>query len=217
METPINLKAILFDLDGTLADSLDVMRISYQIFLKEFDCQPTNEEFDLINGPPLCEVVRLLKLEHALKDDEEVLLSKYYNIIDHFYAKVQPSLGAKNLIKKAKKYHFTIGVVTSNTKTRTQTWLNTVDLSSMVDFVVSGEDVTHGKPHPEPYIIASKKIKCGSPEILVIEDSFQGAISATEAGLKTFVLNVKDNNHYWPESVELISSLVQASEKIFII
>lgn len=150
-------RAILLDLDGTLADSLAVMYQVYQQFLKQFHCTPTDDEFNSLNGPPLSEVVRRLKLSHTLEGDEKVLLSNYFKIIDYTYASVKPSTGAVDLLKKAKENCCTIGIVTSNTKKRTQTWLETVHLSHMIDFIVSGDEVKKGKPHPEPYIIASKK------------------------------------------------------------
>lgn len=213
----LNPKAILLDLDGTLADSLSVMRLAYQMILKQFERIPTDEEFDSLNGPPLLQVVRHLKVSHALSDDLDVLLENYSDIIDRAYTDVKPADGALELLKKAKEHSCTIGVVTSNTRKRTQTWLETVRFSHMIDFIVSGEEVTQGKPHPEPYIISSKKVSCDPSEIIVIEDSPQGAKSAVDAGLKTFVLAHETACHSWPQGVELISSLVQATEKLFII
>lgn len=85
MTSPISPRAILIDLDGTLADSLSVMRIAYRRFLEQFQVEPTDAEFDSLNGPPLPEVIRRLKVSHALKDDEQLLLAGYYDIIDQAY------------------------------------------------------------------------------------------------------------------------------------
>jgi hypothetical protein len=59
---PINPAAILIDLDGTLADSLLVMREAYRLFLDDFQVHGTDDEFSSLNGPPLVEVVRRLKV-----------------------------------------------------------------------------------------------------------------------------------------------------------
>src|SRR5688572_8005467 len=58
--------ALLLDFDGTLADSLGVMRSVYDQFLLSHDKEPSDAEFESLNGPPLFEVVRRLKCTHGL-------------------------------------------------------------------------------------------------------------------------------------------------------
>lgn len=208
-------RAILLDLDGTLADSLSVMRLAYQMFLKQFERTPTDEEFDSLNGPPLLQVVRHLKKSHALSGEADVLLENYFGLIDRAYGNVKPGPGALDLLLEARKHHCMVGVVTSNTKKRTQLWLETTCLGHMIDFIVSGDEVKQGKPHPEPYIIASKKTSCQLDQIVAIEDSLQGAQSAITAGLKTLVIGAETNGYSWPQGVKPVSSLFEAAEKLF--
>lgn len=215
MMSVINPKTILFDLDGTLADSLSVMRLSYCAFLRQFNCNPTDEEFDSLNGPPLQKIIKRLKYTHSLNESEDVLLKNYFGIIDHAYFSVKPCNGAISILQKAKENHCTVGVVTSNSTKRTQMWLATVGLYNMINFIVSGDDVEQGKPHPEPYIIASKKTSYKLDQIVAIEDSLQGAQSAIGAGLKTLVIGVETTEYSWPQGVEIVSSLFDAAEKIF--
>jgi len=214
MTLPINPRMILLDLDGTLADSLSVMRSAYQLFLKQFQRRATNTEFDSLNGPSFVEIVRRLKLSHALEEDVSVLLSNYFDIVDDAYVNVKPSKGAVDLLQKAKENCCTIGIVTSNTKKRTWTWLETVCLAHMIDFIVSGDEVKQGKPHPEPYVMASKKTSYKLAEIVAIEDSPQGAQSATDAGLRTLVLGY-ETSHSWPQGIEPILSLTQAMKQLW--
>lgn len=216
MTPPINPGMILLDLDGTLADSLSVMHIAYRVFLKKFHRKATVAEFNSLNGPPLLEVVRSLRHLHAIQDTEEILLSIYSDIIEQAYAEVKPANGALDLLQKAKEHGCTIGIVTSNTRKRTQTWLETVRLGHMIDFIISGEEVIKGKPHAEPYLAALKKASCNPADIVAIEDSPQGAQSAINAGLKTFVIVRGSAGHFWPRGVELIPSLFQVIERLFI-
>jgi len=211
----INPKAILFDLDGTLADSLSVMKLSYRVFLKQLARVPTDEEFDSLNGPPLQEIINRLKYTHFLNESEDVLLKNYFDIIDQSYFSVKPRYGAISLLQKAKQKNCTIGIVTSNTRKRTQVWLETVSLAHMIDFIVSGDEVKQGKPHSEPYVIASKKTSYKLDQIVAIEDSQQGAQSAIGAGLKTLVIGMETAGYSWPQGVELVPSLFEASEKLF--
>lgn len=210
----INPKAILLDLDGTLADSLSVMRLSYRLFLEQFNCKPTDEEFDSLNGPPLQKIIKHLKDTHSLIESEDILLKNYFNIIDHAYFSVKPCSGAVSVLEKAKENLCTVGIVTSNSTKRTQAWLATVGLHTMVDFIVSGDDVKQGKPHPEPYIIASKLTSYSVDEVVAIEDSLHGAISAVSAGLRTFFLS-NEQNHLWLKGVESLPSLAQLAKHLW--
>lgn len=188
--------ALLFDLDGTLADSLWVMRAAYTDFLKSFEISATDAEFEALNGPPLKEVVHRLKLIHQLKANENLLLKNYNQFIDKIYREVKPSQGAQALLQKAKDNHCSIGIVTSNSAKRTQLWLEMVNLSHFIDFIVSGDELLYGKPHPEPYLSAIQKTGCNAQDIIAIEDSPQGAQSAIAAGLHTVGLTQQNNQHH---------------------
>jgi HAD superfamily hydrolase (TIGR01509 family) len=185
---PTNPAAILIDLDGTLADSLSVMREAYQRFLGDFQVCGTDNEFSSLNGPPLVEVVRRLKAAHALPYDADTLATKYFEIIDELYRRVSPSIGATQLLSAAKAHDCRVAIVTSNSYERTSSWLARVGLTGFVDFIVSGDQVKYGKPDPEPYLLASRKVDCPVNRIIAIEDSIQGATSAIGAGLYTYLL-----------------------------
>jgi HAD superfamily hydrolase (TIGR01509 family) len=208
-------RAIFIDLDGTLADSMLVMRAAYDTFLDRYDIVSTNAEFDCLNGPPLAEVVQRLKIAHSIIEGEDELLATYANILDHSYAHVSPCLGAGDLLRRAKDNSCIVAIVTSNSGLRTHRWLQTTRLSPFVDFVVSGDEVQFGKPNPEPYLRACKRASCPSAETIAVEDSPQGARSAVEAGLKTFVVTRELAPETWPREVVAVDSLAELAEGLW--
>ena len=205
--SPISPRAILIDLDGTLADSLAVMRSAYQQFLEGFQVQGTDDEFASLNGPPLHEVVRLLKANHRLAGDADALTAQYFHVIDQLYEGVIPSPGARELLTKAKEHGCLVCIVTSNSTKRTHAWLALVGLAQWVDFIVSGDDVKYGKPHPEPYLLASKRVDCPITGIIAVEDSIQGAQSSIGAGLKTYLVTRLNEAPVVVNGVMLVRSL----------
>ena len=216
MTARISPRAILLDLDGTLADSLSVMRLAYQEFLEKFYVEPTDSEFDSLNGPPIAEVVRRLKAAHALEGEETVLRASYFDVIDRAYAGVAPCVGADKLLQKARLKHCTVGIVTSNSTKRTQAWLKTTGLSHLINFIVSSDEVQHGKPSPEPYLLASERASCPSSMIVAVEDSLQGAQSAVDAGLKTFILTEQiSRKRSWPSGMVPIRSLSSLAAQLW--
>ena len=208
------INALLLDLDGTLADSLFVMRLVYNDFLTAHKCKPRTAEFNSLNGPPISEVIMRLKINHSLLEEYSVLLSRYCDLLDRVYLKVKPASGAVCLLRKAKENDCSIGIVTSNSKERTYSWLENSNLREMVDVIVSSDDVEKGKPNPEPYNLALKKLGLNSSHAIAIEDSPQGAHASMAAGLRTFALSFSKFKN-WPQGVKPIKSLSQARQLIW--
>lgn len=208
-------RVILFDLDGTLADSLPVMRNVYKKFMKQFNRKDSDAEFAAINGPPLVKIVKYLQEKHSLNFDNQFLLTSYLDLIDKSYSNVKPTDGAVELITYAKEHNCDMGVVTSNFKNVAVNWLKKVNLSSFIKFVISAEDVSTGKPNPEPYKLAIECAGVAIENIVAIEDSASGAGSATNAGLKTFGLKNGREAYNWPSGVEEVTSFQDITKLLF--
>ncbi len=198
----MTLKAVLLDLDGTLADSLPVMRLAYARFLESCGRPNSDDEFQSLNGPPLAEVVRRLKVTHRLEEPPERLLVRYHTLIDELYAATPPRPGARELLSWTRQQGMMTGVVTSNDSRRTWDWLRGVDLAELIGVVVGGEMVARGKPDPEPYRMALKLMQRDAADAVAVEDSPQGAVSAVTAGLRCFaLLDVERLPAAWPTAV----------------
>ena len=186
--TALNRACVLLDLDGTLANSLAVMWQAYQSFLATYDIAATQQEFAEFNGPPLSSVVHQLQARYRLPGHAAQLLQHYETLIDTLYQQVTPNPTALDLLITLKQQHYQIGVITSNQQIRTSRWLAHTGLQGYIDFVVSGEDVQHGKPDPEPYLLGLQLARCDAEDAIAIEDSPQGMQAAVAAGLRTFWL-----------------------------
>lgn len=198
-------RGLFLDLDGTLADSLDVMRRVYDRFLVHFGCMASDDEFNSLNGPPLKEVVRRLKATHGLPGDVDALVANYQTFIAEAYDDVEPSLGVRDVMNIAKEGQWVIGVVTSNDERLTRRWLERTGLDGLVDVMVCGGDVKVGKPSPEPYLLALERAGCAAEYSVGVEDSAQGSQSAQSAGLKTFGYEVHGPVD-WPSGVTPVQS-----------
>jgi len=172
-------------LDGTLADNMEIMFSVYQEFLRGFYLSPTPEEFALLNGPPLPQVVSVLKERHGLGGSLEGLVKTYQEILDASYMRAKPSPGASEILEAAKRSGMFIAIVTSSSYQRTLAWLDRNGLESVIDLIVSGGDC-EGKPSPEPYKMALAKLRCSAEQSIAVEDSLQGIQSALSAQLRTF-------------------------------
>jgi HAD superfamily hydrolase (TIGR01509 family) len=208
-------RALLLDLDGTLADSLGVMKSIYRRFMEAVGRTPDDAEFDRLNGPPITECIRILKATHGLPQPEAELLARYQALIEEVYGAVPPSPGARELLAAAKTKGWKTGVVTSNGEARTRAWLARAGLADLIDVVVGGDAVARGKPAPDPYLAALARTNCAPTDALAIEDSPQGAASARAAGIPTLAL-LHNPRHAsgWPAGVDFVAGLADARRRI---
>ena len=182
-------RALLLDLDGTVADSLGVMRRIYGEFLAAHGTAASDWEFNDLNGPPLREVVRRLQETHQLSGDLDSLYADYQRRIDTTYLQVSPRPGTRTLLETANSHGWKVAMVTSNSHHRTAAWLEVSDLADFFEVTICGEDIAHRKPHPEPYLLALERTKCAAYLSLAVEDSFIGGRAAIAAGISTFLLS----------------------------
>lgn len=180
---------LFLDLDGTLADSLAVIRAAYERFLGHFGKTGSDAEFARLNGPPLPAIVAALARSHGLADPPEQLTAIYRGLIAEAYRDVVPNAGAEDLLQSARAAGFRIAVVTSNGAALARAWLDRAAFSEEVDCVVGGDEVHAGKPDPAPYLLALERTGCVAAKSLAVEDSPTGARAATAAGLKTVLLS----------------------------
>ena len=73
----------------------------------------------------------------------------------------------------------------------------------LIDFSISLDDVSAGKPEPEPYLLAARRLGIPTAEIAAVEDSVAGATSARAAGLRVFGLAAMEGGHIEPAHVTI--------------
>lgn len=177
-------KALLMDLDGTLADSLELMRRVYDSFLEGFGRKGSDEEFERLNGPPLRVGVEMLRQSHGLPGDTDRLLARYQGLAAGGYAKYsRPTLGARRLLALARVRGLSTALVTSAPLDLAEEFLTHHKLIGSFDVVVGAESVERGKPAPDPYREALHRLELSPHWGLALEDTPIGVASAAAAGL----------------------------------
>jgi HAD superfamily hydrolase (TIGR01509 family) len=175
-------------LDGTLADSLGVMKAAFFVFHLDRGLICTQADFDALNGPPLREVVESIRIRHGLRDSVDALLVAYQAGVEAAYQAVRAADGAEELLQVATGRGWTCAVVTSSSEALARRWLRRSALECYVTTVIGTESITEGKPSPAPYREALARTNVNPARSFAIEDSVAGLTSARAAGLFTFFL-----------------------------
>ena len=194
-------RGLFVDMDGTLADSLAVLDEVYHSFLLKYGKTGSASEFAALNGPPLVQIITILKQHHKLKPSEPELLAHYQQEIAQAYNRVQPASGAINIIKRAVADGWKVAVVTSADMTIARVWLARVGLQELVFTIIAGDSVQKGKPAPDPYLLALKRCDCRAADSLAVEDSPGGMQAAVSAGIPTVFINSSRDDKVLPPGV----------------
>jgi pyrophosphatase PpaX len=177
-------RAVFFDLDGTLLDSIRLIIDSYHHALATHGLPPKTDQHWLAGiGTPL----RVQFREWANQPDLfESLIAVYrdYNIANHD-SRVRAYPGAVEMVRQVRRAGIRTGLVTSKQRAGAERGLRFLALAGEMEVIVAADDVTNPKPHPEPLLIASSQLDTDPRAAIYVGDSVHDMECGRAAGMKT--------------------------------
>src|SRR3989338_4132396 len=177
-----NIKGILFDFDGVLADSMLDHFAAWKKAMKEFSVDITEEEYYPLEGMNVYEIAKKFCREHGLdvSCSMEIVHKKKANYIQNNTAVLYP--GVEQILDALKARKVLIGIVTASLY---EQLLHSVPSGFLARFdaVVSGEKTARGKPFPDPYLQGLAELKLQPEECIVVENAPLGIQAAKSAGI----------------------------------
>ena len=182
---PGPFRAYLFDMDGTIADSMPLHYIAWKQALAEYGCTDFPEPlFYSWGGMPVREIISTLNQRYSLSMPiEEVAHRK-----ESLYYELLPKLTAvPEVLEQIEEAHTRIpfAVVSGSTRESVTRSLDVLGLRDKFQVLVCAGDYTRAKPDPEPFLLAAKKLKFAPASCLVFEDTEMGIRAATAAGMQS--------------------------------
>lgn len=176
----MNFKVILFDLDGTLVDSMPLIKKSYYSVFSELDI-PWDETYMInLSTLPLKESA---KIYAGPKQDEFLTSFRKFYLSEHDkLMKMFP--GTREMLQLLKSQDYRLGIVTSKTRAGTTACLDFLEITNLMDVIITTDDATNHKPHPEPLIKAMELLSVSADDTLFIGDSSLDLIAAKSAGIQ---------------------------------
>lgn len=175
-------KAVLFDLDGTLIDTNNLILESYKhTFKKHLDYIPDDKEIVKYFGEPL-------KITLSRFDSErfEEMYKTYveYNEVNHD-SMVKEMDYARETLEELNRRGILLGVVTSKRRVMAERGLRLFNLLDYLDVVITPEDTVKHKPDPQPILKACEKLRLEPKDVLFVGDSHFDILCGKNAGAKT--------------------------------
>lgn len=178
----MKIETILFDLDGTLIDTNELIIASFTHTVEKFGDRPyTREEILDFIGPPL---VDSLTLVNPNKIDDMVTAYREHNYANHEkYVKAYPDV--VETIKKLKTKGYKMGIVTTKIHHTAELGLKIAGMEGIFDVIIGLDDVENAKPHPEPVLTAIDQLKANPMTTLMVGDNYHDIEAGQNAGVQT--------------------------------
>ena len=196
------IKAILFDFDGVLADTMEDNFLAWQKAFKDYEINIKKEDYFPLEGMELIKIAKKISGKYKVHPDPETIVklkNKYY-LEDHSFF-LYPK--AAELIDLLKKNKFLLAIVSAGTRERLRRTVPAEFLKKF-DTIISGEDSKNGKPSPDPYLNAAKKLGVSPEECVVIENAPLGIKSAKKAGMYCIAICSTLDQLFLSEADEII-------------
>jgi len=191
------LKAAIFDMDGVITNTMPDHYRAWSRVFHEAGIPLTREEIYLREGQQGARSLREIfsvkgkscskRQLRKMLDDKEAMFKRI--------VKVRFIPGARQWIKALHRHGVRLALVTGTSRHEMQRILPK-SLREMFDVIITGNDVRHGKPDPEPYRKAVRKLGISAREGIVVENAPLGIQSATAAGLACYAISTSLPRRY---------------------
>lgn len=189
----LRLRAVLFDMDGVLYNSMPYHAKAWHRAMTEFGFDLPEDEVYLHEGRTGASTVNLVSMrQHGVEETEERIQEIYKVKSAYFneFPPAEPMPGAYKLLQKIKAQGLKILIVTGSGQHSLLDRLNHHFPGIFCrELMVTAFDVKYGKPHPEPYLMGMQKGGLTPEECVVVENAPLGVRAAKAAGIYTIAVN----------------------------
>lgn len=178
--------AVIFDLDGTLLDSLWAWEHSGSNFVRSQGFEPPADLDEQLVKLSLIDGANLIKGMYALSyTPEEILELTLLPIKNRYFQEVEPMPGVPELLARLHAQGVKMAVATASYKEYAQAALERLGLSEYFEFIITCDEVGIGKTSPKVYEVAAQRLGTRKERTLVAEDALHALETAHKAGFKT--------------------------------
>lgn len=210
----MSINTILFDLDGTLINTNELIIESFLHTLNHYYPGRFKREDVLpFIGPPLAETFQAIDPDRA---DE--MINRYRQFNHQYHNELVKEFATVcETLETLRKHHFKLGIVTTKIRETVEMGLKLTNLKSFFGAVVTLDDVEHAKPHPEPIFLALKQLGAKPSEAIMVGDNLHDIEAGKNAGTYTAGVSWSIKGKEYIESLKPDYVLEQMSDLLNIV
>ncbi len=180
-----HIKAVLFDLDGTLVDSMWLWEDIDREYLSRFDITLPEDLQDMIQGMSFSETAVYFKERFLIPHSLEEIKAEWNEMAWKKYAEEVPlKEGVLSFLKELSNRGIAMGIATSNSKELVELVVGKLGVAEYFNSIRTSCEVAKGKPSPDIYQLVAKDLGAEPAECLVFEDIIAGIMAGKSAGMK---------------------------------
>ena len=200
-------RAVIFDLDGVLADSEPWWNQIDAKLLAEYGVTYRGEYHGNVLGVSYRLAVEFYKNAFHISAPVEELMRRRGEIATVFFAnRVGLFPSAKETLDELQQMKLRLAVATSSVSASARPFLDRTGIGNFFDIIVTGEEVQRGKPDPDIYILVAEKLCMAAGVCLVVEDALSGVAAAKEANMRVAAIPDKRfvNAHEYEKEADYV-------------
>jgi len=177
-------KAVIWDMDGVIADTAPYHFKAWQGVFRKQGIDFTEADFRRNFGQRNDTIIRkTLGKDTPPSEIEAIATEKEENFRQSVKNSVKPLPGAVKLLKSLREYGFSVALASSAPIANIQLVTRELDIENCFQVVISGREVTEGKPSPQGFLLAAERLGVKPQNCVVIEDAIAGVSAAKRAGM----------------------------------
>lgn len=181
-----NIEAVIFDFDGTLADSMWLWKSIDIEYLERFDIELPPSLQDDIGGMSFKETAHHFKNRFNIPDSIEKMMDDWNKMAAYKYENViTPKKGVIDFLEYLKSINIKMGVATSNSRELADIGVKSIGIAPYMKSVRVSCEVANGKPAPDIYLKVASDLQVEPNRCLVFEDISNGLLAGKNARMKT--------------------------------
>lgn len=180
-----NIEAVIFDLDGSLVDSMWLWRSIDIEYLGKFGIPLPEDLQSKIEGMSFHETAVYFKVHFSIPDTLEQIKADWNRMAWDKYAKEVPlKPGAEEFLTYCRRHCIRLGIATSNSRELVENVIEVHGLKDYFSCIMTGSEVERGKPAPDIYLEVARQLQAEPARCLVFEDIIPGIQAGKNAGMR---------------------------------
>ena len=190
------IEAVIFDLDGSMVDSMWMWRTIDIEYLGKFGIELPENLQACIEGMSFSETAVYFKERFELPDDLDTIKADWNRMAwDKYAYEVPIKDGVPELLQYCTDHGIKVGIATSNSRELVENVVKVHNLDKYLDCIMTGCDVAKGKPAPDIYLAVAHELGVSPENCLVFEDIIPGIQAGKAAGMRVCAVYDKYSEH----------------------